>query len=66
MGVVDMDTGRPLPPDVQSMSAYLGYEWCTWPFISRVVLLIILCIVIPFSLVGHFQLPRLLTMVLTL
>ena len=36
MGVVDMDTGRPLPPDVQSMSAYLGYEWCTWAFISRV------------------------------
>ena len=66
MGVVDMDTGRPLPPDVQSMSAYLGYEWCTWPFISRVVSLIIPCIVIPFSLVGRFQLPRLLTMVLTL
>ena len=26
MGVVDMDTGQPLPPDVQSMSAYLGYD----------------------------------------
>ncbi len=25
MGVVDIDTGRPLPSDVQSMSAYLGY-----------------------------------------
>ena len=27
MGVMDIDTGQPLPPDVQSMSAYLGYEW---------------------------------------
>ena len=37
MGVVDIDTGQPLPSIVQSMNAYLGYEYHTLPFILRVM-----------------------------
>jgi hypothetical protein len=62
MGVVDIDTGRPLPPDVQSMSAYLGYVMSC----MHTDLDCYFKIVIPFSLVGRFQLPRLSIKVLML